>query len=450
MIMLTRSFAGKPRSISSILGVHASTSRTAVRSSLTPGCSASGLPLLDKAKDCKTVNQSVIVQQNPVTIDKDFTDKINRLLPNKNILATFVYENGYTAKCKDIKMASISEETTNNLFNTIGKVLFRPLQDMTLSDQYSDESFSIPNEGWKELRAVHILLQQLLISGFPRFVTKWLLSGGLEKIFGLLLSPDPKEVSTVETTVLLIYRAFPTTHDNLFCLSQKNLMRFIAGFHSFHGVATILKFLDMHFQVKKGQWNVNENRFFQQILLPLLLNPFVNEYYIPLNRVLTQAYQKQPQFAAMTINKMLKCWPVTNTSKLVCYIHHISVLGTNAGPQVLSQHIPKMFQKLVLAAQSDNHKVCIAALRICSDMTFIFEYITPAGPYIRELLESAQKACNHWSDEAKEIAKQAVTTIMNAAPQIRLLSPPPQSFQRPSQTWQNLSRSTGIKLVGKL
>ena len=446
---MTRSFAGKPRSISSILGVHVSTSRPSVRSSLTAGSSTGGLPLLDKAKE-KVVNQSVIVQQGPVTIDKDFTEKINKLQPNRNILANFVYENGYTAKTKDMRMAAITEETTNTFFNTIGNVLFRPLQDMTLSDQYSDEGFSIPVEGWKELRACHILLQQLLISGFPRFVTKWLLSGGLEKIFNLLLSPDPKEVSTVETTVLLVYRIFPTTQDSLFTISQKILMRFIAGFHSFHGVATVLKFLDMYFQVKKGQWSVPENRFFQQILLPLLLNPFVNEYYIPLNRVLTQGYQRQPQFGVMAINKMLKCWPVTNTSKLVCYIHHISVLGTTVGPQVLSQYIPKMFQKLIIASQSDNHKVCIAALRICTDMTFIFEYISPAGPYIRQLLDSAQNACGHWSEEAKDAAKQAVTTIMNAAPQIRLLPPPPQDLPRPTQTWQNLSKSTGIQLVGKL
>ena len=105
---------------------------------------------------------------------------------------------------------------------------------------------------------------------------------------------------------------------------------------------------------------------------------------------------------------------------------------------------------LVSEAQSDNHKVCIAAMKVCSDLTFTFDYINSAGPYVRQLYDLAEKACNHWSDETKEAAKQALTTILNAAPQIKQIQPPYKVTQNTNQTWESLSKSTGLELVGSL
>ena len=455
----TRSFAHKKKSVSSILGAKVPLGRASASSrpkffsekqnSDGKGNAPALLPPLSDSTQSARAAKSVVAQQ-AVIIDKVFCEKCLQLTEDITQVSIFVNDNAIASHGKDYFQA-ISEEATNHLLNIVSKFIFRPPKDMNVADEYSDEEFSLPMSNWKEIKACHVLFQQIMAHGIARFNIKWLKGENLECAFDLLLSPDPREEAIMETTILAIYKNCPVLQSDLFSCAEKRFLRFLSGFHTFYGISSVLRFIEVHYQNRRGVITVQDNTFFKSYLVPLLIHDFSDQYYAQLSRVIGLFYQDQAQNGILVLEKMFKRWPVTCTAKLVCFIHQMSQVSNALGSKELKFHAKTIFMKLIDAAKSSNHKVCIAAFKVASNLSFVFEFMGVASSYIRALYDVAQESTSHWSNEVRESARQAIITISNAAPQIKQIHLPDDEIKHNDMsTWSQLSDLTGMKLNGSI
>jgi hypothetical protein len=315
---------------------------------------------------------------------------------------------------------------------------------MNIEDEYSDEKYVVNIDKWFEFRSCHVLLQSLLLKGYSKISVNWL-SQSSNKLFDLLLSPDPKEVSIVETTVLNVYRTYAQTIVVFVERGYYLLRRFLCGFHSYHGVSVILKFLEMHY-TSNIKWTDTENKIVKEIFIPLLLDKFSYEYYVPLNRLLSVCYTHNSILGKIALKSLIIHWPVTCTEKTVCFIHHSQTITNALGSQQISCLVVPLFKKLIIAAKSENYKVVLAVYRLLSDASFVFDFMSIAGSYIRMLKDILQESSNHWSKEVRETGKQVLIRISNSAPQLSQIPLPVEKESKSKEIWTIIAEKSGLEL----
>lgn len=442
------------RSISSILGLHTGTARPTTKITgsgvfQNPRSTTQLLPSLNTNGE-RSVSTNYFSAQNamPGQINKDLTNRILTLRSDLRVVSAFALE----ARSADSYMC-ISEETTLHLYNAIGGIIFRAHDDMTYLDEYNDDPYVKSLDTWRDMKNVYALLQVLINNAFPKATIDWLMKKNAESLFFNLLSPDPREVAIIESIVLSIFKSWSDVTVHFMTASITIMQNFLDGVHSFYGIQSVLKFLDLYFRSNQVDWDDKTNGIAINQFIPLLLHNFAYKYYSALNRVLSYAYSKNESLAEISISKMLRCWPVTCSSNIVCYLHHFSTIVTIAGPSKITAYIVPMFTRILESARSDNHKVCVSALTISCNVTFIFEFLQSYSSYVRRLYLTAEEMMsNHWSEEARLAAKQALISINNAAPQIKMLPIPPEITPRKDKLsfWKELSQQTGLELVGTL
>lgn len=442
----------RTRSISSIMGFHASTARPQIKiinsAALNNGRSSNQLlPALSENKD-KGISSTYYNYNNipAVTINKELTSRIMCLTPNLVQISEFTQSSLATDSFKHI-----SDETALHLYNTIGQIIFRPHEDMSYLDLYNEDPFIREIDQWKDLKSIYTLLQNMLIDCYPRVSVKWLEEKNAENIFYNLLSQDPREVAIIESLVLYIFKCWSEISVLFIKAATTIIQNFIDGFHTFYGINSVLKFLDLYFRTCQSKWDESMNTMVLTKFLPIFLSNFAYKYYPSLNRILSYAYSKNDNLAVQVMSKMIRCWPITCSSNIVCFIHHFSSIVTLVGPVKIAPYVTTMFTRIIESVKSDNQKVAVSALTISCNVTFIFEFVTKFSPLVRALYAAAEEtAANHWSEEARSAAKQALISINNAAPQIKLVPPPVPQNDKPEKlsSWRSLSQQFGIELIG--
>lgn len=440
------------RSISSILGIHTNTARPTVKIMNSgvfqnPRSTTQLLPSLNDNSNNRALSTNYFSGGNalPGQINKELTQKILSLKPDIKQVSQFAIE----ARSSDSYLC-ISEETTLHLYNTIGEIIFRPFDDMTYLDEYNDDPFVKSLDVWKDLKNIYSLLQCLITNAFPKATIDWLMNKNAEKLFMNLLSPDPREVTVIESIVLSIFKSWADISTKFVSASTVIIQNFLDGIHTFYGISTVMKFLDLYYRSSSDAWDESSNTLTLTLFIPALLNNFACKYYSPLNRVLSFAYSKNESLAETCLSKMLKSWPVTCSSNIVCFLHHFSSIVTIAGPNKITPYVVPMFNHIIESAKSDNHKVSFSALTISSNVTFIFEFLQTYGHYVRALYSVAEEMqTKHWSEEVRMAAKQALISINNAAPQIKLIPAPNPQAQKSQrlEIWKELSSQCGVELV---
>lgn len=446
------SLGARTRSISSIMGFHASTARPQIKiinsqAFNTNGRSSLPLPSLNDSKE-KSINQTYNAYNNvmPISVNKELTARIMSLHADVHEISLFAMDASPGDSFKQI-----ADDTAHYLYDLVGQIIFRNHDDMTYLDQYNDDPFIREIVDWRDLKNIYGLLQNMITDCWPRVTLDWLMNKNAELIFHNLLSPDPREVSFIESLILNIFKTWSDISVHFVKAASAIIQNFIDGLHSFYGIPSVLKFLDLYFRTCQSKWDDSMNDMVVKQFIPIFLHNFAYKYYPSLNRILSYAYTKNDQLAVTVLCKMLRCWPITCSSNVVCFIHHFSSIVTLVGPVKISPYVVQMFNKIIESVKSDNHKISVSALTISCNVTFIFEFLTKFSSQVRSLYSAAEDvSVSHWSEEARSSAKQAIISINNAAPQLKLLPPPVVVNNIPEKlsSWKNLSQQFGIELVG--
>ena len=466
LISPSKSTNARGRSIASILGLKLplNTGRSSVNHTLMPSnidtqysAQTSRLPSLSKPRAAAPVSSSLSLAPVNKDVDTLFAEKVIKLKPDLKQICAF-----YSDIPPNMCFLYIKESTITHLLNILQKVIFHPTEDLTLEDQYGDFQLSVPNENISDLKKVHDLFTKILQTGPKETISKWLINEKVnQKAIHALLYSDQVEVHLFEQLILTIYKCFPICQKYLISTSFQILNNFLFNLKSYHGINTILQFLEMHYSVGSSQrWTTKESRIIKEVCIPLLANQFLSQYYTQLDSLLLFSYGQDVKLAKYTLDFMIKYWPLTNTKKQICYLNHMLNIATNVHIVNITSEIPKMFNIFVTSVKSQNFKVATEALKVCRDINLIFTYTKDYLYLIKQVYDAAKIATYHWSPDIRKLAGETLQAIYNVVPKIDSVSstpPLPTPNQQkssvkedPKEVWSILSKQVGFKPKGEL
>ncbi|XP_054817912.1 serine/threonine protein phosphatase 2A 59 kDa regulatory subunit B' zeta isoform-like isoform X2 [Prosopis cineraria] len=273
----------------------------------------------------------------------DFSDPGKNLkekdIKRQTLLELVEYVSSVSSKFNEVAMQEITRMVAANLFRTLPS----PNHDSKVADTYDvEEEEPTLEPAWPHLQIVYEFLFRFVSSSETdaKLAKRYIDHSFVLRLLDLFDSEDQRERDYLKTVLHRIYGKFMVHRPFIRKAINNIFYRFIFETEKHNGIAELLEILGSIINGFALPLKEEHKLFLVRALIPLHKPKCVSMYHQQLSYCITQFVEKDVKLADTVIRGLLKCWPVTNSSKEVMFLGELE--------EVLEATQPAEFQRCVV------------------------------------------------------------------------------------------------------
>ncbi|GAB2280576.1 hypothetical protein Dimus_015203 [Dionaea muscipula] len=352
----------------------------------------------------------------------DFTDPTRNTkekeLKRETLLELVDYVTSANGKFTETIIQEVIKMVSANLFRSPTA----QLRENKVSQAYDfEEDEPLMDPAWPHLQIIYEFFLRFVAS--PETDTK-LAKRHIDHPFLLRLldlfdSEDPREREYLKTILHRIYGKFMVHRPFIRKAINNIFYRFVFETEKFNGVAELLEVLGSIINGFALPLKEEHKLFLVRVLIPLHRPKCLPMYHQQLSYCITQFVEKDSKLADTVIRGLLKCWPITNSSKEVLFLSELEeVLEATQLPEFQRCMVP-LFRRIAYCLSSSHFQVAERALYLWNNdhiESLIRQNRKIILPIILPALERNSR--DHWNQVVQSLTRNVRKIFSDADPDL--------------------------------
>lgn len=363
---------------------------------------------LPKLRDVASSEQLGLLSQKFIacSITFDFCNETvsaaEKLAKRETLLELIDYINTNTS-------SFLSDSLMRDVMKMVGANVFRALPIKNKDLAYLDPEVDEPmlDRAWPHLQLVFELFLRLVTCNEldAKLAKKYIDYGFVLKLLELFDSDDPRERDYLKTIVHRLYGKFMALRSFIRRSIQHVLFKVIYESETHNGVAQLLELLGSIINGFALPLKEEHKDYLLKALIPLHKVKMLGTFFPQLSFCMAQYVEKDQHLAVAIISSMLRCWPVSITSKQVLFLNELEETLQLTRPQEFVQVQVAVIRRLASCIASPHFQVAERSLMIWNNDHVVRLINQSRGQLFPIIVRALQANSNyHWN-----IAVQGLT-----------------------------------------
>lgn len=364
------------------------------------------------------------------------TDLFRRKMQSCNVL--FDFHSDTNAKEKEAKRQTLLEiidyvNNTRNCFNEalmhdvvdmVGRNIFRALltknkDPLVFSDPEDDEPSL--ERAWPHLQIVYEFFLRFVVSNDvdPKIAKRFVDQNFLLNLLELFDSEDPRERDYLKTILHRIYGKFMALRSFIRRAIQHVFFKVIYECETHNGVGELLEILGSIINGFALPLKDEHKDFLIKALIPLHKVKSLASFHQQLSYCMAQYVEKNPQLAYDIIMSMLRCWPVSITSKQVLFLNELEETLELTQPPEFHKMQDRLYRRISLCITCPHFQVAERTLFLWNN-DYIVKLINQNRQTLFPVVIGAlyKNSKQHWNSAVHGLTFNVLKLLMEADPQL--------------------------------
>ncbi|GAB2297794.1 hypothetical protein Dimus_031882 [Dionaea muscipula] len=352
----------------------------------------------------------------------DFTDPTKNTkekdLKRQTLLELVDYVTSANGKFTETVMQEVIRMVSANLFRS---PIAQPRENKVSHAYDLEEDEPLMDPAWPHLQIVYEFFLRFVASTETdtKLAKRHIDHPFLLKLLDLFDSEDPREREYLKTILHRIYGKF-MVHRPFIRKSINNIFfHFVFETEKFNGVAELLEVLGSIINGFALPLKEEHKLFLVRVLIPLHRPKCLSMYHQQLSYCITQFVEKDSKLADTVIRGLLKCWPITNSSKEVMFLSELEeVLEATQLPE-FQRCMVSLFQRVAYCLSSPHFQVAERALYLWNNdhiENLIRQNRKVILPIILPALE--RNSHDHWNQIVQNLTRNVRKIFADADPEL--------------------------------
>ena len=272
---------------------------------------------------------------------------------------------------------------------------------------------------WPHLEIVYQIFQKFLESPLmnPQVFNQYFDKSFITNILALFDSPDQKERDSLKMILHKLYLRFLSKRIIIRQSISNILYTFIYETKYFCGISELLEIMISIVNGFVIPLKEEHKDFLINILLPLHTSYFLHLFHTNLFYCVLQYIQKDPDLIPIIVNKLLKLWPVSSSTKEILFINQLGrILEIMSEEQFVGLIHDGLFTQIGKSLSSNNFQVSETTLLLWKIDRFV-QLITLHAKEIFPIIcpYLYQTGTNHWNTGIRNLAVSVIRICMETS-----------------------------------
>lgn len=354
----------------------------------------------------------------------DFTDPTKNTKEKELKRQTLIELADYVASANGKFTETIIQEVIKMVSVNLFRSPAAQPRENKISQAYDfEEDEPLMDPAWPHLQFVYEFFLRFVASSETdtKLAKRHLDHPFLLKLLDLFDSEDPREREYLKTVLHRIYGKFMVHRPFIRKAINNIFYRFVYETEKFNGVAELLEVLGSIINGFALPLKEEHKLFLVRVLLPLHRPKCLPMYHQQLSYCITQFVEKDSKLADTVIRGLLKCWPITNSSKEVMFLSELEeVLEATQLPEFERCMVP-LFRRIAYCLSSSHFQVAERALYLWNNdhiENLIRQNRKVILPIILPALERNSRS--HWNQVVQSLTRNVRKIFSDADPDLFL------------------------------
>ncbi|KAL8043755.1 hypothetical protein ABFX02_08G005900 [Erythranthe guttata] len=350
----------------------------------------------------------------------DFTDPLKNLkekdIKRQTLVELVDYATSANGKFNETVIQEIVRMVSMNLFR---KVSTQPRERKVIEGFDLEEDEPLMDPEWPHLQIVYEFLLRFVASPETdaKLAKRYIDHSFILRLLDLFDSEDPRERDYLKNVLHRIYGKF-MVHRPFIRKSINNVFfRFIFETEKHNGIAELLEILGSIINGFALPLKEEHKLFLVRTLIPLHKPKCVSMYHQQLSYCITQFVEKDSKLADTVIRGLLKCWPITNSSKEGMFLGELEEVLEATQPTEFQRCMVPLFRRIGCCLSSSHFQVAERALFLWNNghiENLIKQNRKIILPIIFPALEKNSR--NHWNQAVQSLTLNVRKIFADADP----------------------------------
>ncbi|GMH20768.1 hypothetical protein Nepgr_022610 [Nepenthes gracilis] len=367
--------------------------------------------------------QDLFIQKlNLCCIVFDFTDHTKHMKEKEIKRQTLLELVDYVTSAKEKFTESVIQETIKMASANLFRSPTAQPHECKVSQAYDfEEEEPLMDPSWSHLQIVYeFFIRFVASSKTDTMLTKRYINHSfLLKLLDLFDSEDPREREYLKAILHRIYRKF-MVHRPFIRKAMDNIFyRLIFETDKFNGVAELLEVLGSIINGFALPLREEHKLFLVRVLIPLHKSNCLPMYHQQLSYCIIQFVEKDNKLADTVIRGLLKCWPITNSSKEVMFLSELEEVLEATQPAEFERCMVLLFRRIACCLKSLHFQVAERAHYLWNNNhieSLIRQNRKAILPIILPALE--KNGCSHWNQVIQSLTLHVLKKFSDTDPEL--------------------------------
>ncbi|PIN22155.1 Serine/threonine protein phosphatase 2A, regulatory subunit [Handroanthus impetiginosus] len=345
---------------------------------------------------------------NMCSVVFDFTDPAANLnekdVKRRMMLELVDYVSSVNSKFNEVAVQEITKMLTANLFRALPSSNHDSKLLSEVYDPEDDEPTLEP--AWPHLQIVYEFFLRFVSSPETdaKLAKRYIDHSFVLRLLDLFDSEDQREREYLKTILHRIYGKFMVHRPFIRKAINNIFYHFIFETEKFNGIAELLEILGSIINGFALPLKEEHKLFLVRALIPLHKPKCMSAYHQQLSYCITQFVEKDFKLADMVIRGLLKCWPVTNSSKEVMFLSELEEVLEATQTAEFQRCMVPLFQQIGRCVNSSHFQVAERALFLWNNDHIRYLIILNQKVILPIILPSLEKnAQGHWNQAVQSL-----------------------------------------------
>ena len=300
----------------------------------------------------------------------------------------------------------LTDEINQGILHVLELNILKPCADVPQQFVLCDQMAKLTTFNRSVYLALYNILALMIRKCEVKRFVEWLTPSILNSIVRCLDTPDEDEQAAVEGVVSLLCTSYQDRREDVYEYVMKRLQMCAYGVVPHYFVAPGLRFISAN---QKALMIVPKNPDeYVANILPLFRSSFLPVFARDLEEVSKLFYSNFDTLPYHVLGYLFEHWPVTDSSKVPCYLRHLGVLVPLLGTETIQAVTSDIFHELAFCVASPNYKVAMAALNLLSDRSFMSHFAEMSDELLPIVCAPIAEKGQYWH---LDVARQAAITL---------------------------------------
>ena len=307
----------------------------------------------------------------------------------------------------------LTSETARLILEKMSRGLFRKCSDIPKKYIFCDQRVTLTVAERNIYLAMYRILAKTVKRAELQRVKDWATPRVLRSLIECWDTPDEAEDMGIELAISSLCERLPETKKQFYDIVVEKLEDEEAK-HTFL-IASLRWLVVMH---TRDLSISPDAEVFKKAIMPLFRSPYLPMFMNQLDQLAGVFYGYFDELPELVIEYMFKHWPMTDSNKGSCYMHHIKTLVSAMGAEALQRVTVQLFGEIVKAIESPNTNfVALSALELLADRAFVSLFSETAVDILPGVYHSIQTHMSGWDGDLSKNASLALEVIRSLLPE---------------------------------
>ncbi|KAL5552529.1 hypothetical protein UlMin_039930 [Ulmus minor] len=295
----------------------------------------------------------------------DFTDPSQHLkekdIKRQTLLELVDYVTSANGKFSETVMQEAIKMVSVNLFRSLSP---QPRENKVVEAFDAEEEENSMDPAWPHLQIVYEFFLRFVASPETdaKLAKRYIDHSFVLKLLDLFDSEDFREREYLKTILHRIYGKFMVHRPFIRKAINNIFFRFIFETEKHNGIAELLEVLGSIINGFALPLKEEHKLFLVRALIPLHKPKCLPMYHQQLSYCISQFVEKDCKLADTVIRGLLKCWPITNSSKEVMFLNELEEILEATQPAEFQRCMVPLFRQIARCLSSLHFQVAERAL----------------------------------------------------------------------------------------